>query len=153
MQKLIPGATLWSLPEGGGEKEKFAKYARDQGSKNQIIFTGWVEDNDLVAFYDHALAFVYPSFYEGFGLQTVEAMARGCPVLTANRTSLPEVWGNQQGLFNPDDEDDLKSILQRIIDDSQFRSQLSDWSAKRGQEFHWKKAAEETFQCYRQLMS
>ena len=117
----------------------------------------FVPDEKLPELYHNALAFVYPSLYEGFGLPILDAFANGCPTLLANATCFPEVGGDAALYFDPQDEADFRRQLMRVIgDDSQARGLRADMVA-RGKErvklFSWKKCAEETAEVYRQCVS
>lgn len=84
--------------------------------ENRIIFTDYVNDEDLVALYNKAYMFVYPSLFEGFGLPILEAMACGTPVITSNITSMPEVAGDSAILINPYDEKEIRNAMERLIE-------------------------------------
>ncbi len=106
-----------------------------------IVFTGYLSDGELASLYRHALVFVYPSFYEGFGLPPVEAMAQGCPVVTSNVASLPEVCGDAALYVNPHDVDDIKRAIERVITDEPLREELKNKGLKRAALFSWKTSA------------
>ncbi len=114
----------------------------------RIHLTGFVPDATLAALYRRALVFVYPSLYEGFGLQLCEAMSFACPTLAANATSLPEVLGSGGELFPTASAEGLTSLLRRIVDDASFRQDLSARAAQRGQEFSWNSVARLTHEVY-----
>lgn len=84
-------------------------------AEDRIIFTDYVNDEDLVALYNKAYMFVYPSLFEGFGLPILEAMACGTPVITSNVTSMPEVAGDSAILINPYNEKEIKNAMERLI--------------------------------------
>ena len=94
--------------------------------------------------YAGALAFAYPSLYEGFGLPPLEAMAAGVPVLTGDLTSLPEVIGDAGIMVNPLDVDALANGLLQLIENQELRSRLSAAGVNQAKQFTWDKAAEET---------
>ena len=115
---------------------------------NDLRFTGYVPEQDLAGLYSGAICFVYPSFFEGFGLPLVEAMQCGVPVIAGNRTSLPEVVGEAGLLFDPFDTQALVTALTQVIDDSEYRAVLSAKSVQRAQAFNWKTTAELTLGAY-----
>lgn len=117
--------------------------------KSRVIFTGYVPDQDLSAIYSGALAFVYPSLYEGFGLPPLEAMQCGTPVITSNTSSLPEVVGDAGIMINPTQEDELCHALFNMINDSNVRETLSKKGLERSSQFSWSKCAEKTVNVYR----
>jgi glycosyltransferase involved in cell wall biosynthesis len=109
----------------------------------------WIGDADtLVALYNGAAAFVYPSIYEGFGLPPLEAMACGTPVIASSASSLPEVVGNAAILINPLDEERLCFELQRVLNDQALRQALRKRGLARAQLFTWTKTARRTLEAY-----
>lgn len=115
-----------------------------------VIVTGYVPEKDLPALYSGALCFVYPSFFEGFGLPPLEAMKCGTPVITGDRTSLPEVVGDAGILINPFDIDAIASAIATMVDDSSFRSKLQVKSLDRARIFDWRETARQTLEVYKQ---
>lgn len=108
-----------------------------------ILMTGFIDEEDKALVYQHALAFLYPSFYEGFGLPVLEAMACGTPVVTSDTAAMPEVAGDAAHLVNPSDPHQLKDALHQLYRDDVYREQLIAAGFKRAAEFSWKKAAKE----------
>lgn len=127
----------------------FKAVAENPQLKSRVIFTGYVPDQDLSAIYSGALAFVYPSLYEGFGLPPLEAMQCGTPVITSNTSSLPEVVGDAGIMIDPTQEDELCHALFKIVNDSNLRKTLSTRGLERSSQFSWAKCAEETANIYR----
>jgi len=121
------------------------------GIGHLVRLLGEVNDPDLPVLYAHALAFVYPSEYEGFGLQLCEAMATGYPVLAARATSLPEVLGDGGELFDLSRPTRLAAQLRAVACDASFRSNLSERGRRRALDFSWRRAAAETYRVYRSL--
>ena len=115
-----------------------------------VIVTGYVPETDLPALYSGALCFVYPSFFEGFGLPPLEAMKCGTPVITGDRTSLPEVVGDGGVLVNPFDIDAIASAIATMVDDSSLRSSLRIKSLNRARIFDWRETARRTLEVYKQ---
>jgi len=124
---------------------------RQLNISDRVSYLGWVDDYELAALYATAEAFVYPSRYEGFGLQLVEAMALGCPVLASDVTSLPEILGDGGETFPLDDPERLTQLLRRVMHDSAYREALSTRSRQRGQHFSWRKTASDTLDVYARL--
>ena len=145
--------SLLAIAGGGAEINELRSLSIKMGISHRVKLLGWVEDQFLPSLYHYARALVYPSFYEGFGLQIVEAMAQSCPVLCSNQTSLPEVWGSELGTFDPCDREGLSSLLDKVVEDEQFYQGLKAWSCKRHQNFSWKKTAQETIKVYESLLS
>jgi len=120
---------------------------------DSVVLTGYVSEGDLPALYTGALLFAYPSFYEGFGLPPLEAMSCGAPVLTGNRTSLPEVVGDAGLTVDPFDTGALADGLARLIDDDALRAHLRERGLQRARSFDWRDTARMTLQVYRRVMN
>jgi glycosyltransferase involved in cell wall biosynthesis len=116
-----------------------------------ILFTGYVPEPDLVGLYSGAICFVYPSYFEGFGLPVVEAMQCGVPVIAGNRTSLPEIVGDAGLLFDPFDTSALVKALTQVINDSGCRAALRIKGLERAKDFNWRKTAQLTLNAYQRL--
>lgn len=123
------------------------------GIGSQLRLLGRVSDEDLAALYAAALCFVYPSVDEGFGLQLCEAMAAGCPVLAANKTSLPEVLGTGGELFEVADPRVLGNLIRRVALDLGYRQELVRRASNRSTDFSWRSAAAQTMEVYQRLLS
>ena len=132
----------WMYDEILATAESSSKY------RSRLIFTGYVEEEDLPALYSGAVAFVFPSLYEGFGLPALEAMACGTPVITSNTTSLPEVVGDAAFSINPTDHDELTQAMSTILSDHSLREELRRNGLMRAAEFSWKRCAELTAEVY-----
>lgn len=117
----------------------------------EVIFTGYINDEELIAFFQHAACFVFPSLYEGFGLPLLEAQALGVPVIAANKTSLPEVAGNGAIYFNAEDADELAQVMQQTIDNDARVNHYKQLGFENCKRFSWDKAATETLQVYSQF--
>ena len=120
------------------------------GLGKHVLFTGYIPEQDLPALYSGANCFVYPSYFEGFGLPVVEAMQCGVPVIAGNRTSLPEVVGEAGLLFDPFDTRALVEAITRILDDSECRAELRAKGLQRAGDFNWKTTAQLTLMTYQQ---
>lgn len=126
--------------------------ALDQaGVKDSVILTGYVPESDLPALYSSALCFVYPSYFEGFGLPPLEAMKCGAPVIVGNRTSLPEVVGDAGLTVDPFDVDAIAGAIRRLLNDSTLRAELSQKGAERASTFTWQETARQTLQIYQDV--
>jgi glycosyltransferase involved in cell wall biosynthesis len=118
-----------------------------------IRFTGYARETDLPSLYTDALCFVYPSYFEGFGLPVLEAMACGAPVVAGNRTSLPEVVGDAGLLFDPFDVSALTAALARMIDDAKLRRALGSAGLERTRLFNWRETARLTLEVYERAVT
>lgn len=110
----------------------------------RVHFTGYVADEHLPGLYSGALALVYPSLYEGFGLPPLEAMACGIPVVTSNGTSLPEVVGDTAVFVDPRDVESIADGIVRLVSRADLRSVLREKSRQRAAQFTWSRCAERT---------
>ena len=119
--------------------------------KKNIVFTGYISDEDLNLLYNGAAVFVLPSFCEGFGLPALEAMSCGTVVIGSNTTSIPEVVGNAGLFFNPDKVNELVLQLQHVLDDDELRGKLQSRSLERAATFSWQRSANEMLQVINDL--
>jgi glycosyltransferase involved in cell wall biosynthesis len=123
----------------------------ETGAKEAVVLTGYVPDADLPALYSGALCFVYPSYFEGFGLPPLEAMKCGAPAIVGNRTSLPEVVGDAALTVDPFDVEAIASGIRQLINDPGLRKQLSSKGLARANEFDWRETARRTLAVYEQV--
>jgi len=117
-----------------------------------IIYTGSVSDEEMVAFYKNAACFVMPSFEEGFGIPLLEAMACGVPVVSSSRGSLPEVGGDAAIYFNPDDIENMTSQIDRVLRSEKLRQEKIKMGSIRVKQFSWEKLAKQTLEVYQQCV-
>jgi glycosyltransferase involved in cell wall biosynthesis len=113
-----------------------------------VTLTGYVPEGDLPALYSGALCFVYPSYFEGFGLPPLEAMKCGAAVIVGNKTSLPEVVGDAALLVDPFDVDDICSAIEKVMVDANLRSHLRAKGLERAELFDWRETARKTLAVY-----
>ncbi len=122
------------------------------GLTDRVCFTGYVDGVDLPVIYSLAEVFVYPTFYEGFGLPVLEAMACGTPVISSAVSSVPEIAGDAGVLLSPDDDQGLAQALERLLSDDSERA----WRSARGLElagaFTWERTARLTWQVYQRVL-
>ena len=104
---------------------------------NRIIWLGYVPDDLLPNLYSEAIAFIFPSLYEGFGLPIIEAMACGCPAIISNRASLPEIGGDAAHFFDPMEISDIAESIQRVCEDTEYRQKLVQRGPKHANKFTW----------------
>ena len=120
--------------------------------QKDVIFTGYVLDEDLSALYNAADLFVYPSLYEGFGLPPLEAMACGTPVITSNTSSLPEVVGDAGIMVDPYDVDRLADAMHKVLSNDGLREDMIKKGLERAEMFSWEKTARETLKVYEEVI-
>jgi glycosyltransferase involved in cell wall biosynthesis len=126
--------------------------AQELGMTDQILFR-FVEDEDKPAIYSGASAFVFPSLYEGFGLDPLEAMSCGTPVICSNRTSLPEVVGDAAISIDPENLQSMVDALYDVLTDQHLSADLKARGLKRAQLFSWQKTAGETLAVYEETFA
>jgi len=119
---------------------------------DQTKILGWVPREDLVAICNLATVYCQPSFYEGFGLPVLEAMACGCPVVVANTSSLSEICGNAAVMVNPQEVNEMGKELVRVIVDGELRRKLIEKGIEQIKKFSWKKVAEQTVEVYQKVL-
>lgn len=131
--------------------DKLMKEIRLAGIEDRVDLPGFISVQEMAYLYNGAKLFVYPSYYEGFGLPPLEAMACGIPVITSNVTSIPEVVEDGAEMVAPDDEVGLAEKMYRILSDEEVLSKLRDRGMKRVAQFDWRKTAAQTLQAYYKL--
>lgn len=137
-------ARLVAVGPGGWRNKDFYDLLDALKLRDHIHFTGYVPEDQMPSLYAHALALLYPSSYEGFGLPIVEAMAAGCPVVTSRVSSLPEVGGDAAVFIDPTDVDALAKAMDAIIQDETLRARLSEAGRARALGFTWPQTARRT---------
>jgi len=136
---------IWLVIAGAKGKDLVFRDAVFNRLPPKVCMIGHVSDEHLPALYSGALAFIYVSLYEGFGLPPLEAMACGTPVLTSNVTSLPEVVGDAAFTVNPYDIDAIAEGIKRLVEDDNLRKELSQKGLARAKLFSWERTAEVTW--------
>jgi glycosyltransferase involved in cell wall biosynthesis len=120
--------------------------------EGEVIFSGFVADEDLPDLYRGARLFVFPSLYEGFGLPILEAMASGIPVITSTTASMPEVAGDAAILVDPHDPKAVAEGMARVLAGDQVRQTLIQRGLRRAQQFAWDSVARTTLDVYMALL-
>jgi O-antigen biosynthesis alpha-1,2-mannosyltransferase len=123
----------------------------DRGWGGDILFTGWVEQKDLPAFYNLASLYLYPSNVEAFPIPLCEAMACGCPIVTSNANGLYEIAGDAAILVDPDDSAGIAHAMFQILTDHGLRKTLGEKGLQRSKMFSWKNCAKETLEVFEGL--
>jgi len=145
-----------------GREDYFYKRLKDEAERlglwhesvpeSPVVFTGYVPDAELEVLYHRAKSYVFPSLYEGFGLPALEAMGKGCPVVSSDRSSLPEILGDAALYFNPEDKEDFFSKLERILNDAELREVLTKKGHQQVKAYNWWECARQTFEIYKKSL-
>jgi len=130
---------------------ELAAAAQRLAIEGQVIFAGYVPEDELPALYRSAGLFLYPSLYEGFGLPVLEAMACGIPAIASDRSSLPEVAGDAALLVDPENVERLTEAMSLLLTDEALRTGLIARGLARSRLFTWERTARETIEVYRQV--
>ena len=144
----------WRLILAGSEGYEAAETlaAIDQSPcRQRIHITGYIPETELAEWYAKAMIFAFPSLDEGFGMPVLEAMAAGIPVITGNRSSLPEVAGDAALLVNPSQESELEAALETLGTNERRRNRLIEAGLERARRFTWSKAVTQTADVYREI--
>ncbi|MES2273174.1 MAG: glycosyltransferase family 1 protein, partial [Chlamydiota bacterium] len=109
--------------------------------QKKVLLLGEVPDKDLSLLYNLAELFIFPSFYEGFGLPPLEAMHCGCPTIVSNRSSLPEICGPASCYINPDSPEEIASMIEKILTDETARNSYIEKGFKQIKLYDWEDSA------------
>ena len=142
---------LAGAANGYGAKSILERIERST-SRDRIQVTGYIARQALDEVYARAAIFTFPSLAEGFGMPVLEAMSNGIPVITSDRSALPEVAGDAALLVDPEDIDALRDGLLRLIQDTELRERLAQLGRKRAELFSWERAIRATHACYEELL-
>ena len=149
----FPDRRLVLVGRRGWMVETLDQQIASLGLADKVLFPGYVERADLPMVYNSAECFVYPSFYEGFGLPVLEALACGLPVITSDVSSMPEIVGPAGLLLPPSDSQALAAALQRLLSDPAERQRLASQGPARAAQFTWQHTAEQTRLAYHHALS
>ena len=131
--------------------DRVREAARESGVGDRIQFFGFVSDSDLLQFYNACDVFVFPSFYEGFGLPALEAMACGRAVICTNTSALPEVVDGAAILFDPYAVDQIVRAIADLLLDAELRMRMERLGLQRAAHFSWQKTAQRTLEVFHQV--
>ena len=148
MRYVDAGARL-VIAGRGPQQENLERQIERLGLGDRVRFTGFVDEAVKPAFYRGAVAFIFPSRYEGFGLPPLEALACGTPVVGSDVSSIPEVVGNAGVLLPPNDAEGMAGALIQLATDDNFRAELSRHALAQAARFSWERTARETLAAYR----
>jgi len=134
-------ALVFHVPHPARQDELMRLVEKRGLNRQDVVLTGYVPDEDLLIFYNLCKLFVFPSWYEGFGLPALEAMRCGAPVIGANTSSLPEVIGWDEALFDPHSDKAIAQAIERGLSDESFRQTLLEHCQKQTHKFSWDESA------------
>jgi glycosyltransferase involved in cell wall biosynthesis len=143
---VIPGYSTW-------HERELEEHARELGIEDDVRLLGWVSEAEIEALYAASALFVFPSYYEGFGLPVLEAMQRGVPVACSDRTSLPEVAGGAALMFDPDRHEEIAAAMERLLSDGDEAERLRQAGYERARQFTWDETARLTAESYERALS
>ncbi|MGD8583925.1 MAG: glycosyltransferase family 1 protein [Chloroflexota bacterium] len=123
------------------------------GLEKRVRFTGYVPDDELPLWYNAASALVFPSYYEGFGMPVLEAMACGTPVIAAQTSAIPEAAGNAALLFDPQDKKALREQIAAVLDDPSLAAKMRQKGLTQAARYSWPRAAQAMLDVYRRALS
>jgi glycosyltransferase involved in cell wall biosynthesis len=147
-----PGLHWVIVGSKGWLYEGFFRALEQSPARDQVILPGYIEDEDLPAVYAGALACVFPSLGEGFGLPPLEAMGCGTPVVSSDAFSLPEVGGDAAHYFDPHRPQTMVEALRPVLADPALRAEMRRQGLAQASRFSWQRAAEETWALYQTLL-
>jgi glycosyltransferase involved in cell wall biosynthesis len=152
-RKEFADLTLLHVGPKGWLAHDVSSAVAELGLQDRVRFLGYVPNADLAALYQLARVSIYPSLFEGFGLPVLEAMACGCPVVTSNSSSMPEVAGGAAVLVDPLSEESIADGLERVWTDDRLRGDLIGRGRCRASQFSWDSAARETLKLYDRVLA
>lgn len=142
IKSKLPESKLVIVGKKGWKYEHIEATLKQYKLENDVIFPGYLDNEDLRKMYSVATVFVFPSLYEGFGIPPLEAMACGCPVVSSNVASLPEVIGDAGILIEPKNARKIADSVVSLIENDQVRNMLIERGHRRAEKFSWKTSAE-----------
>lgn len=149
--KNFPQIPLVLAGKKGWMYDEIFRRVTELGLEEKVRFLNYVPEKDLIALYNGAAAFIYPSFYEGFGLPVLEAMQCGIPVITSNISSMPEVADGAAILINPNSVEEIAVAMRQVLTNRSLVNELSRKGLARSAHFSWKRCAQETLDVYENL--
>ncbi len=123
-----------------------------ENHNSPVVFAGYVPDADLEALFQEASAYVFPSLYEGFGLPPLEAMAHGCPVVSSNRASMPEILGDAALYFNPEDKEEMIEAIEKVLNNPLEKEKLIAMGYEQIKKYSWWECALATSKIYKKVL-
>ncbi len=135
----------------GGKGWQYEQIYETADQNSNIHLIGYVSQSELIALYNRAFLFAFPSLYEGFGIPPLEAMQCGCPVITADTSSLPEVVGDAAITVNPESSEELQAALAELVHNSRLREELITSGFPQSRKFSWENSAQHILETFQKL--
>ena len=130
----------------GYDYERILGYIHDQKLKNSVEIRGYVSEQEKAGLYKNAIAFIFPTFYEGFGMPILEAQSYGCPVVTSDRGANAEVAGDSAVLVNPDSSEEIAVGIAKLLDDDNLQKDITRKGIENAKRYSWVKTARVTYE-------
>ncbi|MCX7785255.1 MAG: glycosyltransferase family 4 protein [candidate division WOR-3 bacterium] len=138
---FLPPLVIGGSRRYGWKNSSLFRMVKELCLTDSVIFTDFIEQNDLPLIYANARIFVFPSLYEGFGLPVIEAMACGVPVITSNTSSLPEIAGDAAIFVNPYDVNEISQAIKQVLTNEHLQNELREKGIENAKRFSWKNTA------------
>lgn len=148
MEKYHENIKLVIAGRKGSSYETYKIRAEELNIDDKVLFPGFIALGDLPYLYNASELFIYPSFYEGFGLPPIEAMACGVPVIASDTTSIPEIAGDSARLIDPCNTSDMAEAMLNVLQDEKLRNELIEKGLKRSRQLSWKNTARQMLNVY-----
>jgi glycosyltransferase involved in cell wall biosynthesis len=153
MPSIDKGIQLVIAGDKGWAYEHLHQHSKNLHIEQHVVFTGYLPEEDLVALYEGAEVFVFPSIYEGFGLPVIEAMTYGIPVVTSQRSSLPEIAGEAGILVDPEKPEAIRDGIAAVLLNTEKADVMREKGWQQARKFSWRRTAEQTYQAYQDAYS
>lgn len=152
MQKIVQNSDIRIICTGSSFTKEEIQYFNSLNIQDRMFCTGFVDEQTLHSLYHHALCFVYPSKYEGFGIPILEAFQNSCPICISNASCFPEVAGTAAAYFNPDDIPSITTTIESVINNPSIRNDLVAKGKERLSLYSWDHAAKQTVEVYQKCI-
>lgn len=126
---------------------------RETGMENRIVFTGFISEKELDSLFRMADFLIYPSLYEGFGIPVLEAMKMGLPVITSNTTAMPEVAGGAAYLVDPNNIEEMTSVMSELLQNRQRQEEMIEKGLERARSYTWQNVSESYLKLYQEIIA
>ena len=151
LKERVPHS-LVLVGQKGWKWEGIFEAIKTLGLEERVRWTGYVSDEERVLFYNAADLFVYPSWYEGFGMPLLEALQSGCPVIASRVSAIPEVVGEAGLLIDPSRPEELSEAILRLVEEKGLKERLREAGLERARQFSWEDSARKTLEVFEGLV-